>query len=98
MNQEYVPTAAGLLHLCVYIDVQISQRSPTFSYSNRADVQGKAMTTLAAIKKVHHHLLFFCDPMLNVYYTDSEIRCALSLRETMLHESILCDTRNLRTK
>lgn len=59
MNEEYVPTAAGLLHLCVYIAVQMSQRSPTFSHSKRADVDIKEQVTLAAIKKVDHHWLCF---------------------------------------
>lgn len=56
VNQEYVPAAAGLLHLCVYID--ISQRSPIFSYSSRANVQVKEVRTLGAIGKEHHLLRF----------------------------------------
>lgn len=95
MNQEYVPTAARPLHLCVYIDIKISQRSPAFPYSNKADVQVKAVTTLASIKKGTSPLaLFFCDPMLNRYYSDSEIRHDFPLRDTTSHENILCDTRN----
>lgn len=67
-------------------------------YSKTAHVQVKEEVTLAAMKKGTSPLaLFFCDPVLNVYYIDSELRYAVPLREKTSHESILRETRNLWT-
>lgn len=41
----------SILTLCVYIDIQMSQSSPTFSYSKRANVQVKEEVNFGCYKE-----------------------------------------------